>query len=78
MRTHARLQALERQSRRDPTITIWHQADDGRDAYTSAKHPGLVLTHDQVQARPEPLNGLRIIVHYVRASPAARQPGERF
>lgn len=77
-RTAARLAALERQSKADHTITVWYQDSQGADAYTSAKHPGLVLTLAQLDARPEPADGLRILVQYVDASVAARMPGERF
>ena len=77
-RTAARLAALERQSKVDPNVGVWHQDMTGADRYTSDKHEGIVLTLAQLEARPEPTNGLRILVQYVDASPAARKPGERF
>jgi hypothetical protein len=77
-RTQVRLAALERQARRDHTVTVWYQDSQGADAYTSSKPPGVVLTRAQLEARPEPANGLRILVQYVDASPTARKAGERF
>jgi hypothetical protein len=69
---------LERHARADPNITVWTQDMSGADRYTSPKHEGIVLTLAEIEARPEPRDGLCIIVRYVEANPAARQPGERF
>jgi len=70
-RTRARLAALERQARVDPTVTVWRQDTAGTDRFTSSKHDGLVLTRAQLDARPEPAGGLRILGERVPAGETA-------
>jgi len=61
-RTLNRIKALERQALVDHSLTVWQQASDGSDTFTSKKHPGLTLTRETLMAREEPQEGLKIVV----------------
>ena len=68
-RAHARLAALERQARRDDSITVWRQDPTGADAYTNPRHPDKVLTAAQLHARSEPAGATRIVVYRGERTP---------
>jgi hypothetical protein len=60
-----RIDALERHTMRDVEYIVWRQDETGKDAYTSLKHPGVVLTRAELADRVEPPGGVRIIVERV-------------
>lgn len=64
-RTETRVRALERQAFGDHELTVWRQDEEGLNKYTSAKHAGIELTFEELQARQEPPGGLRIVVQRI-------------